>query len=178
MGIFENLARSASNPPGADSRRDHNVSDRFWTRGFHFGAFSQPVCRRLVVPLMALSNPRFSSNAELAAAAKNHPPLKRGANGEAVAILQQALLDLGFAMPVSTRARGGLPDGIYGAETEAAVRAFQRQNQLLTDGVAGRITLQQLERSAEHCRWSFYRRGVISAASIGRLTKPAASAPI
>jgi peptidoglycan hydrolase-like protein with peptidoglycan-binding domain len=96
---------------------------------------------------MALSNPRFSSNAELAAAAENHPPLKRGASGEGVAILQQALLDLGFAMPVSTRARGGLPDGIYGAETEAAVRAFQRQKQLLADGVAGRITLQQLEKS-------------------------------
>jgi peptidoglycan hydrolase-like protein with peptidoglycan-binding domain len=50
-------------------------------------------------------------------------------------------------MPVSTRARDGLPDGIYGAETEAAVRAFQRQNRLLVDGVAGRVTLQQLEKS-------------------------------
>jgi hypothetical protein len=100
-----------------------------------------------MVTLVALSNPRFFSNAELAAAAENQPPLERGANGEGVAILQQALLDLGFAMPVSTRARGGLPDGIYGAETEAAVRAFQHQNQLLADGVAGRITLQQLETS-------------------------------
>lgn len=96
---------------------------------------------------MALSNPRFSSNAVLAAAPENQPPLERGANGEGVAILQQALLDLGFAMPVSTRARGGLPDGIYGAETEAAVRAFQHQHQLLADGVAGRITLQQIETS-------------------------------
>jgi Putative peptidoglycan binding domain len=98
-------------------------------------------------PPMALGNPRFSSNAELAAAAENNPPMKRGASGEGVTILQQALLDLGFAMPVSTRARGGLPDGIFGAETEAAVLAFQRQNKLLADGVAGRMTLNQLERS-------------------------------
>jgi peptidoglycan hydrolase-like protein with peptidoglycan-binding domain len=96
---------------------------------------------------MALSNPRFSSNSELAAAAENQPPLRRGAKGEGVAILQQALLDLGFAMPASTRAGGGLPDGIYGAETASAVQAFQRQNQLLSDGVAGRVTLQQLETS-------------------------------
>lgn len=96
---------------------------------------------------MALLNPRFSSNPELSAASENQPPLKRGADGEGVAILQQALLDLGFAMPISTRARGGLPDGIYGAETEAAVIAFQRRNQLPADGVAGRMTMQRLEAS-------------------------------
>lgn len=98
---------------------------------------------------MALVNPRFSSDRELAAASENQPPLKRGANGEGVAILQQALLDLGFVMPVSTRARGGLPDGIYGAETEAAVLAFQRRNQLPADGVTGRVTLRQLEASIQ-----------------------------
>jgi peptidoglycan hydrolase-like protein with peptidoglycan-binding domain len=96
---------------------------------------------------MALANPRFSSNRELAAAANNKPPLKRGAGGEGVAILQQALLDLGFAMPISTRPRGGSPDGIFGAETESAVREFQRKNKLQQDGVAGRQTLQQLETS-------------------------------
>ena len=96
---------------------------------------------------MALSNPRFSSNHELQAASENNPPLRKGAKGEAVEILQQALLDLGFLMPISTRVRSGLPDGIYGAETEATVRAFQRLNGLTLDGVAGRQTLGTLEES-------------------------------
>jgi peptidoglycan hydrolase-like protein with peptidoglycan-binding domain len=98
---------------------------------------------------MALSNPRFSSNAQLVAAAENRLPMRRGAQGEGVAILQQALLDLGFPMPRTTRARGGLPDGIFGAETEGAVQAFQRQHRLLADGVAGRITLGRLETSIQ-----------------------------
>ena len=116
-------------------------------------ALDSPPARRIFDPgaqiepvlAMALANPRFSSNRELAAAANNKPSLKRGAKGEGVAILQQALLDLGFALPVSTRARSGLPDGVYGAETETAVRAFQRKNRLQQDGVAGRETLPRLE---------------------------------
>lgn len=96
---------------------------------------------------MALTNPRFSSDPALAAAAKNSPPIKRGAKSEGVQILQQALLDLGVRMPRSTRARHGLPDGIFGEETEQAVRAFQRAHGLQTDGAVGPKTLQALERS-------------------------------
>lgn len=98
---------------------------------------------------MALTNPRFSANRELVAASENNPSLKKGAKGEAVAILQQALLDLGFAMPISTGVGIRLPDGAYGKETEAAVRAFQRTNRLHEDGIAGRETLKQLEVSIQ-----------------------------
>lgn len=94
---------------------------------------------------MTLNNPRFSSDRDIVAASKNSPPMKNGAKGEGVAILQQALLDLAFQMPKSTRARGGLPDGLYGEETEKAVRAFQRSSGLREDGIAGRETLQRLE---------------------------------
>jgi peptidoglycan hydrolase-like protein with peptidoglycan-binding domain len=96
---------------------------------------------------MALTNPRFSANRELVAASENNPSLKKGAKGEAVAIVQQALLDLGFSMPISTRAGSGLPDGAYGLETEATVRAFQSRNGLHVDGIAGRETLKRLEES-------------------------------
>lgn len=98
---------------------------------------------------MALANPRFLSDPSLAAAARNSPPMKRGAKSEGVEILQQAFLDLGFAMPRSTRVRGGLPDGIFGVETEQAVRAFQRGNGLQADGVVGPRTLHALEASIE-----------------------------
>ncbi len=45
------------------------------------------------------------------------------------------------------RARGfykGRADGIYGAKTTAAVKAFQRKNKLFVDGVAGPQTLRKL----------------------------------
>jgi peptidoglycan hydrolase-like protein with peptidoglycan-binding domain len=96
---------------------------------------------------LALNNPRFSENSELIAAAENTPALKKGATGEAVTILQQALIDLGFSMPKSTRAKGGLPDGSYGDETEATVSSFQRSNGLQVDGRVGRETLKLLEES-------------------------------
>jgi peptidoglycan hydrolase-like protein with peptidoglycan-binding domain len=93
---------------------------------------------------MALSSPRFKRDPNLRLAANNQPSLKVGARGEAVKILQQALIDLGFAMPRSNT--GGFPDGIYGSETEATVKAFQRANALSADGIAGRDTLLRLDQ--------------------------------
>src|SRR5262249_51151505 len=68
--------------------------------------------------IMRLKSLRFSDNARLQQAAENRPALKEGEQGEAVEALQQALVDLGLSMPVSTR-RTGLADGIYGPETKA-----------------------------------------------------------
>ena len=53
----------------------------------------------------------------------NRATLRRGARGEAVRALQTKL-DLGV-------------DGIFGAMTEAAVRAFQRSHGLVPDGIVG-----------------------------------------
>jgi hypothetical protein len=58
--------------------------------------------------------------------------------------LQQALIDLGFAMPRSA-ARGAVPDGAFGDETEATVMAFQRKCALKADGLVGPLTLGQLD---------------------------------
>jgi peptidoglycan hydrolase-like protein with peptidoglycan-binding domain len=94
---------------------------------------------------MALSIPRLAVNTQIQAAAVNQPPLKVGSSGEGVVILQQALVDLGFTMPRSTRGGNSLPDGIFGAETEQVVKQFQTGNGLTADGVVGRLTLERLE---------------------------------
>jgi hypothetical protein len=93
---------------------------------------------------MALRSPRFARNERLQRAASNNPPLCAGETGEAVRLLQQALIDLGFPMPISVR-RFGSPDGIYGHETTGRVREFQRKYGLSVDGVAGRNTWAKLD---------------------------------
>lgn len=58
--------------------------------------------------------------------------LKAGDRGALVALLQLALERAG-QMP-------GALDGIFGAQTAAAVRAFQAANALVPDGIAGAQT--------------------------------------
>jgi len=94
---------------------------------------------------MSLRIPRFANDPDLRAASENKPPLRQGAKNEGVAIVQQALVDLGFRMPRSTRGGVSLPDGIYGSETAATISSFQGANGLQADGVAGRQTLARLE---------------------------------
>lgn len=95
---------------------------------------------------MALHAPRFAGNARLQRASENNPALGVfSPDHDAVRLLQQALIDLGFAMPRSTRRNGG-PDGIYGQETAACVRQFQQRHALSVDGTAGRQTLGRLDQ--------------------------------
>lgn len=58
--------------------------------------------------------------------------LRRGSKGADVTKLQTALNALGYDC--------GAADGIFGAKTEAAVRAFQQANGLTVDGIAGKAT--------------------------------------
>ena len=60
---------------------------------------------------MSLQSLRFSRNSRLQQAASNSPALKQGERGEAVVILQLALVDLGFPMPISTGDGRKMPDG-------------------------------------------------------------------
>lgn len=73
------------------------------------------------------------SNAELRAAGidpeNNVPTLRRGSNGELVKYVQKYLND--------TIGAGLEPDGIFGAKSEDAVKAFQKKNGLTVDGVVG-----------------------------------------
>ncbi len=60
------------------------------------------------------------------------PILRRGSRGTAVADLQRRLSSAGF--------NAGTADGIFGSNTDAAVRAFQRSHGLHGDGIVGSMT--------------------------------------
>lgn len=79
--------------------------------------------------------------AKVKAAVKRYPTLKRGARGDfghqaAVERLQTLLNRAGDHVHV---------DGVFGAETESAVRHFQRRHNLRVDGQAGPKTLAAIK---------------------------------
>lgn len=93
---------------------------------------------------MALKSPRFVNNERLQKASRNSPALRPVITDQSVAIVQQALIDLGIQMPISTK-RNGSPDGIYGAETVEKLKEFQRKHKLSPDGVIGEKTMHKLD---------------------------------
>ena len=69
----------------------------------------------------------------------SYETLRKGSFSSDVAMMQQTLINLGYL--------SGEPDGNYGTETEKAVRAFQKKNNLGADGTAGTATLTLLYSS-------------------------------
>ncbi|SDO27175.1 peptidoglycan recognition protein family protein [Alkalicoccus daliensis] len=67
--------------------------------------------------------------------------LRKGSKGEEVLELQNRLLSRGIPLPVFGA------DGIYGSETEKAVREYQKQYNLTADGVTGAETWGSLLRT-------------------------------
>ena len=81
----------------------------------------------------------YSSNAARTtkpAAVNSAETLQYGSEGSAVTKLQKKLQDLGYL--------AGYADGKFGVETEAAVIAFQKNNNLTADGKAGTATQSKL----------------------------------
>ena len=70
------------------------------------------------------------------------PTLRRGDKGEYVTLLQTQLVQRGYDI-----GSAGI-DGVYGRGTEAAVKAFQRDNGLTQDGICGQKTWAALEEPA------------------------------
>lgn len=64
------------------------------------------------------------------------PTLERGLNGVGVSQLQNALIDLGYM----TEAQKKTGPGVFGPMTQAAVKAFQADNNIGADGVYGPYT--------------------------------------
>ena len=67
----------------------------------------------------------------------SYATIRSGNKGARVKSLQQALITLGYL--------SGGADGVFGAKTRNAVKAFQRSRKLSADGVAGKKTLVALE---------------------------------
>ena len=64
--------------------------------------------------------------------------LRRGSRGTAVKTLQQRLIALGYKLPKFGS------DGVFGAETDTAVRSFQRAKKLVVDAIVGANTARAL----------------------------------
>jgi peptidoglycan hydrolase-like protein with peptidoglycan-binding domain len=88
----------------------------------------------------------FFANDDLQRAALNAPPLARGSQGNAVRCLQLALASLGYSLPISVKLQPISADGVFGSETEQAVFAFQTDQGLQADGIAGMHTLSTLDQ--------------------------------
>lgn len=77
---------------------------------------------------------------ELETPAARQPTLRRGSSGSAVADLQQRLARAGFSP--------GPIDGIFGPQTDRAVRSFQQARGLVVDGIVGPQTWGALSSGA------------------------------
>ena len=64
--------------------------------------------------------------------------IKEGDSGSLVQMIQIALIRAGFL--------NGAPDGLFGSQTKAAVRAFQSANGLNADGIVGIRTFEKLRK--------------------------------
>jgi peptidoglycan hydrolase-like protein with peptidoglycan-binding domain len=86
-----------------------------------------------------LTAARFAGDPILEGCFDNEQFLRVGSRGNAVAKVQQALVDAGFSLP-----QFGV-DGIFGGETQSAVRAFQKASGIGIDGIVGRDTMGALD---------------------------------
>ena len=69
------------------------------------------------------------------------PTLQSGSTGEAVRELQIALQETGNDP--------GPIDGVFGSQTEAAVKAFQAERGITVDGIVGPITWRNIDEFAQ-----------------------------
>jgi peptidoglycan hydrolase-like protein with peptidoglycan-binding domain len=86
-----------------------------------------------------LRSPRFAGDEVLEACYDNERFLQRGDSGSAVEKVQKALIFLRFPVPEVGA------NGIFGDQTELAVRSYQEARGLKVDGVIGSITIGSLD---------------------------------
>lgn len=72
------------------------------------------------------------------------PTLKRGDVGNAVKAAQILLIGYGHYCGGRIVNKKEIPDGDFGASTENAVKIFQAQNRIETDGIIGQKTMQKM----------------------------------
>ena len=99
-----------------------------------FGATPTPQKAQVVTPTPDIEvTPTPAPQAPVQVSYKT---LRKNDQGEAVVMLQKALVELGYL--------SGAQDGIYGTGTQTAVKAFQADQGLDADGIAGKMTQEKL----------------------------------
>jgi peptidoglycan hydrolase-like protein with peptidoglycan-binding domain len=93
--------------------------------------------KQIRVPAGSAGGGRFAAGSS-GAAPTNAAPVQRGQSGADVRGLQQRLNQLGFQIQ---------EDGVFGPETQRAVRALQQRLGLKTDGLVGPKTTAALRGS-------------------------------
>ena len=131
--VFEDKIRKIVND---DTKLDALIEE-YGSLGnvFKEGALSSDI---LTKALDSVSN----STADLSVVSKE---LKKGNVGEEIKQVQQALSDLGFE---DTLGKAGV-DGVFGKNTEAAVKAFQEANNLEVTGMIDDATLASLKEATK-----------------------------
>lgn len=145
--------RAAENVEGADlpQAQIQHLQQTIGNRGVgHLLARSHQALELQRAPLTPeereqnLQSPRYASNNKtLQNAYDNNPPLRQGASGDAVVLVQQGLIDSGIPLPLSTSNGTAPPDGVFGPETARGVHQFQGQYGFSQDGRVGRQTMGQ-----------------------------------
>jgi peptidoglycan hydrolase-like protein with peptidoglycan-binding domain len=87
----------------------------------------------------ALENPPTPPTPPTPPPSSSHPLLRTGSTGSEVRYLQESLIKLGY--------NPGSVDGIFGPQTEQAVRAFQSNKGLAVDGIVGNNTWAAIENA-------------------------------
>jgi peptidoglycan hydrolase-like protein with peptidoglycan-binding domain len=133
-GIFsQSTARAVSQfQEAAGLAADGIVGQDTWNRLFPVAgsAIENPIANAPVTADNSEINPQAQPT--------NFPVLRRRMRGPAVRDLQERLRAKGFLRASA--------DGVFGPETQAAVKAAQRQYQLPADGIVGRATWEALLR--------------------------------
>ncbi len=104
------------------------------------GGAAAPVAAPAAAPPdKELASSLFAGNAELKEVLNRRKLLRSGSTGDAVRLVQEALLAEGYELP-----KFGA-DGIFGPETAKAVREFQQRWRLQVDSIVGDQTLGLLD---------------------------------
>lgn len=104
------------------------LNERPWTDWYEFPGIEYAVSETAAAPVQqSLKEYRFGSRT-----------LRNGYSGTDVKELQELLVELDYETPV---------DGWYKSETIAAVKAFQKDNNLTVDGLAGKNTFAALKQA-------------------------------
>ncbi len=107
-------------------------------RGFNYGVAETEIDRRPWTHWYRLPGLIYEGAARPAEYLPGNRILRRGLCGGDVKRAQEMLMALGYALPLFGA------DGDYGAETEKAVRAFQKAANLVVDGLCGPKTIAAL----------------------------------